>query len=327
MIKRLKIPYTINQKIKNVYKSEEAVRYLSLIGVVFFIFVYMTFYNHNFIGVRNLRNLLLNISMLGSIAIGSAIVLIGGEIDLSIGATVSFCGLVLVTFIDKYGALAAILSCLTCGIVIGSVNGLLTVKAKIPSFIATLAMMLIIKTITLISFGTITKYDTNATFQAVRSGTLMGIPYLFLLLLIILVGAWYLLKHLILGRHIYAVGGSEDASRLCGIRVERVKFITFVIMGGLASFTSFLIMANTKAFDSFVGTGLELEAIAAAVVGGATLNGGKGTVFGAILGVVLLETMYTAFNFLGMRSDIQQITKAFILIFALLLSSRKLSKA
>ena len=329
-MKRLKKSYTISQKLKNIYESEEAVRYLSLGIILILIFAFMAFYNINFISGRNINNLLRRISILGIPTIGMTIIMIGGEIDLSIGSVVSFCGLVLIIFMDRYGALAAILSCLACGIIFASLNAALTVKAKIPSFIVTLAMMLIIKGLTLITFGTTVRYDSSATLQHIKNGTLIGIPNIVVLLIITLAGVWYLLKHLILGRHIYAVGGNENACKLCGIKIGCVKYITFLIMGILASFTSLLVMANTNTMSVHVGEGLELEVIAAVLIGGASLSGGRGTVFGSILGVALLEVMGSALNFLGMPSDVQQIASGVILLLALLLSTRSssnLSKA
>jgi len=285
------------------------------IGLVILI-IFMAFASPYFISWRNFLNLSRNIAISGIFAIGMTLVILTREIDLSIGSTISLSALILVGVTRDYGVLPGIVACLLVGLVIGAINGLLVVKGKIPSFAATLATMLLVSGTALLYCGGSPIVGLPDGIRKLGTSLVKGIPFPVFIFVVILVVSSLLFK-LKIGSYIYAVGGNTRAARLSGIDIGRVKFFVFITMGILASFGSMVLTARTNTATVYMGSGQELEAIAATVAGGTMLSGGVGNVWGTLLGVTIFAIINNGLNLLGVPSDFQFVARGLIIIGAL----------
>jgi len=248
---------------------------------------------HNFIRMANLQTLMSLGSEFGIVVLGVGLLMIAGEFDLSIGSVLAFCSLIFTMLIAvPINPFVAGLITLACGSAIGSLNGIITVKAKVVSFIATLGTMLFWRGFTLIlSGGTMRSavLDDYPAFVNLFTGDLGGV--------IPAQGIWFVLFAVILGlvlhlrpfgNWIYATGDNVLAARAMAINTDRVKIACFVIVGLLCAFSAVIQTTRLSAFSSRVGTGWELRAVAAAVVGGTSLRGGRGSMVGIFLGALII---------------------------------------
>lgn len=296
-----------------------------LIGLVILI-IFLSSYSPHFLSWRNFMHLSRNMAILGIFAIGMTLVILTGEIDLSISSSISFSSLLLVGVTQDYGIFLGIIACLLLGIIIGVINGLLVTKGKIPSFAATLATMLILKGTSMLYCHGSPIVGLPDGFRKLGTGLISGIPIPFFIFITILILSSLLFK-LKIGSYIYAVGGNIDAARLSGINVGRVKVFVFIVMGLLASFGSMILTTRTNTATTYLGSGRELEAIATTVIGGTLLGGGIGNVWGTLLGVAILTIINSGLNLLGVPSDFQYVARGLIIIGALLTQiSKKIPK-
>ena len=254
---------------------------------------------HNFIRARNLDTLVSLGAEFGIVVLGVGVLMIAGEFDLSVGSVLAFCSLIFVLLIElPVNPFVATLVTLACGVLVGTLNGLVVVKAKVVSFIATLGAMLFWRGLTLmLSGGTMRSavLDDYPVFVNLFTGKLGGV--------IPAQGIWFVLFAVILGlilhnrrfgNWIYATGDNVLAARAMAINTDTVKIVCFIIVAFLVAFAAVIQTTRLSAFSSRVGTGWELRAVAAAVVGGVSLRGGRGTMAGIFLGaliIIVIENM------------------------------------
>lgn len=246
-----------------------------------------------YVSSLNIQSVLRAIPQLGIISIGVGILMIAGEFDLSVGATFTLSALVMANSYDGGCPLplAVALGLLT-GVTIGAVNGLITLRAKIPSFITTLGMMMLLRGLILFSSGTQTRaFHPGAFFEAFMTGSVGLIQIAFLWLLAVTGAAYLLMDRHRIGNHIYAVGGNREAATAIGVSVFRVKLLAFGIAGFTAALSGIISTVRVSSVSPIQGQGLELQAIAACVIGGVSLAGGKGSMIGVFLGASLLYTI------------------------------------
>jgi ribose transport system permease protein len=286
----------LNARIRSLVAARETGVLLALLAIC----VILTFATDNFLTVRNLLNIGRQISLLGIMAIGMTFVLVSREVDLSVGSTYAICGLASGMLIVRGSALIPALGAgLVLGMGIGSINGVLSTYGKLPSFIATLGMLSVVRgAALLITDGQPVTVDTTTgaraevvnQFYELGQGLLFGlIPMLLVCFLIVAAIAWFVLAKTTFGFRVYAVGGSEKAARLSGIQVFHTKILTFALMGLLSGFAGILSLAFLPSGQAGrTGVGLELDVIAAAIVGGASLSGGEGTIVGTIFGALII---------------------------------------
>ncbi len=271
----------------------------------------LTFASPNFLTLRNLLNVGRQVSLLGIMAVGMTFVLISKEIDLSIGSIYAMVGLgsgILLTM--QFGIFQAIILGLILGAVLGFVNGWLSTYGQLPSFITTLGMLSAVRGLALLvtngqpvtineAFG-ISK-PVIEQFYFLGQGQLFGIiPMQLVFFIIVLVIGYILLSRTVLGFQIYAVGGNEKAARVSGIRTKNVKIMAFVMMGILAGLSGILSLAFLPSGQAGrTGLGIELDVIAAAVIGGASLAGGEGTMLGTVIGVLIMGVLRNGLVLLG----------------------------
>jgi len=269
----------------------------------------------------NLFNLVRQVTPVGIISMGMLLVILTGGIDLSVGSIVAMVGVLSALFTQTMPLPVAILASLACGLVIGSISGYLVSMHRIAPFIATLALMSIVRGLGFIfSKGAPVLVNENATaLTDFGSGNALGIPNPALVLFLVFAVTAVMLRYNVFGRIVIAIGSNEEAVRLSGIKVSLYKFSVYAISGGLAALAGLITTARTAVGSPVMGTGMELDVIAAVVIGGASLNGGKGTALNTLLGVLILGMIGNIMNLLIIPAYSQQVIKGLIIIFAMLL--------
>ena len=243
--------------------------------------------------VTNIQTLLKSIPPLAILAVGVGILMIAGEFDLSVGSNFAFSAYVMAfAYGCMWPAWAAVLLALGFGAFIGFVNGLITLKAKIPSFIATLgALMFWRGMLQIMSGNESASMNPGGAFEAIFAGSMGALQSQFLWAVLIAILGYLVLERHKLGNHIFGVGGNQESARAIGVYPNTVKMICFIIVGLLASFAGVIATARVYSVSPDQGKGLELQAIAACVIGGVSLTGGQGSILGLFLGAALLYTI------------------------------------
>lgn len=262
--------------------------------------------NQRFLSAQNIKDLLLSSTILAILAVGQAIVIITRNVDLSVGSILGLSAFATgVLFVDNPGVPIplAILTGAALGAACGAVNGALIAAARVPALVVTLGTLYVFRGLdhTWATGRQINAADMPRDFLRMGNATLLGVPVLALFAVAVLVVAGYLLKNYRSGRELYAIGSDPDAARLSGIAVGRRVFIAFVASGALAGLAGVLYAARFGTIDANAGLGLELNVVAAVVVGGVAIFGGSGSVYGAALGAVLLTTIGSALPVLGVN--------------------------
>lgn len=269
----------------------------------------------------NLFNLVRQVTPVGIISMGMLLVILTGGIDLSIGSIVAMVGVMCALFTQSLGLPLAILASLGCGLLVGSFSGYLVSVHKMAPFIATLALMSIVRGLGFIfSKGAPVLVSENASsLTDFGSGSFLGFPNPAFVLLIVFGITAVLLKYNVFGRIVIAIGSNEEAVRLSGIKVSVYKFSVYAISGGLAALAAIITTARTSVGSPVMGVGMELDVIATVVIGGASLSGGKGSAINTLLGVLILGMIGNIMNLMNIPAYSQQVIKGLIIIFAVLL--------
>ncbi|HET9493206.1 MAG TPA: ABC transporter permease [Chloroflexia bacterium] len=295
-------------------------REFALLGVLVIFGIIMTAASPVFLTRGNIEALLLGLSVEGTIAVGMVMVMIIGGFDLSVGSTLAFTGVV--TGLALTAGIPTPISVaigLLAALGVGLSNGLLVAKLKINAFIATLGMMLTVRGLLLVLAEGKTVLNLPRDFTVIGQGTLVGIQYpIYIMLLVVIVGD-LLMRNSKFFRQNYYVGGNERAARLSGMNVDRVKIVNFCIVALLAGLAGLMITARFGAASVTVGNGIELRVITAAIIGGASLNGGEGSVLGAFLGALFMGVLANALNLLGVDVYWQNLVTGLILIIAVVI--------
>ncbi|MFY1632164.1 ABC transporter permease [Solwaraspora sp. WMMB335] len=260
--------------------------------------------NHRFLSAQNIKDLLLSSTVLAILAVGQAIVIITRNVDLSVGSVLGLSAFATgVLFVDNPAVPIplAMLAGVALGALCGVVNGGLIAAARVPALVVTLGTLYVFRGLdyTWASGRQINAADMPRAFLRMGNATVAGVPVLALFAVAVLLGAGYLLRNYRSGRELYAIGSDPDAARLSGIAVGRRVFAAFVISGALAGLAGVLYAARFGTLDANAGLGIELNVVAAVVVGGVAIFGGSGSVYGAALGAVLLTTIGSALPVLG----------------------------
>ncbi|WP_405567230.1 ABC transporter permease [Polaribacter sp. Asnod6-C07] len=270
----------------------------------------------------NLSNLLKQVSGIGIISIGMLIVILTGGIDLSVGSMVALLAVTFAILVNIFALPLAILMTIIIGFGLGSISGYLVAYQKMAPFVATLALMTIARGLSFIySKGSPVTFTTvGGKFMSdFANNSTLGIPNIAIVFFIIVICAMVMLRYNVFGRLVIAIGSNEEASRLSGIKVNKYKFLVYAISGALAATAAIIVASRTNLGSPNMGMAWELDAIAAVVIGGASLNGGKGTAINTLMGVLILGLIGNILNLLNVPSYPQQVVKGAIIIFAVLL--------
>nr|WP_230501137.1 ribose ABC transporter permease [Sutcliffiella rhizosphaerae] len=282
-----------------------------------------SFISDAFFTVNNLFNVLRQVSIVAIIAVGMTIVILTAGIDLSVGSVLALTGAI------AAGAITAglpfpiaIIICLLAGLLIGSINGLIVSKGKVPAFIATLAVMVIARGLTLVYTQGNPIVISDMGYRFLGSGRILGIPFPVILMLAIFAIMFWVLKHTTFGRNIYAVGGNEEAARLAGINVDRVKIGVYALTGFFASISALIYTSRLMSAQPNAGSMMELDAIAAVIIGGTRLTGGKGGVTGTLIGALIMGVLDNILNLANVSPFYQDIAKGLVILAAVLIDSK-----
>ncbi len=278
-------------------------------GALLVVFIFLSFVSPVFFTVTNLTNVIEQTTVTAIIAIGMTFVIITAGIDLSVGSTAAISGVIGVSLIVNQGVswpLAVIIGTLVGGAV-GVANGLLITVANLNPFIATLGMMSAVRGLVYISTNGQVVFGVPEAFGVLGSGKVAGIPVPLILLVVVAVLAYLLLSRTRLGRYTYAIGSNKEAARLSGIPVRNYLIAVYVILGLLAGFGGMIASSRVFSGQPNFGIGLELDVIAAAVIGGASLFGGQGTILGTLIGAFLIALIRNGSVLLDINTFYQQV--------------------
>lgn len=287
-----------------------------------------TIFNPNFLTYSNLSTLLLQSTIKGIIAMGMALIIISGQIDLSVGSLCALTAGLGVVVLNSTGSAALMLAfCLVFGTFLGTVNGLFITKGKIAPFIVTLATMSAYRSI-IVQLGQGGPFNVETSligsFRMIAAGDTFGIPNLAIVFIGVAVAMAILMNKTKLGRYIYAVGSNEKAAKLNGVNVGRVKTLCYSITGLLTGLSAFLLSSRlTSITAANAGTAFEMDAIAAVAIGGTSMSGGRGRIVGTFLGAIMLQMIEGILIAAKIPPFLNGLVKGVIIIVAVLLQSKK----
>lgn len=291
---------------------------LMLIALV----VFFSLASPNFMTVGTMVTILKQIMIIGIVSIGGAFVILTGGIDLSVGS-VAAVSAVTAAILMQSGVPVIVACLLTVAIsaAYGVINGLLITKVMVPPLIATLATMTSLRGLAYIITGGLPVFGFSDTFGQFAAGTLLGLPYPVILLLVLWLFAIWFLARTTMGRYIYGVGSNEEASRLSGINVPGVKIFTYMVSGLLAGIAGLVLLSRTNSGQPSAAQGYELEAITSVVLGGIALTGGQGKVSLVLVGAVIMGVLKTGMVMLNVNDYVQMLVQGMVLVLAVALSA------
>ncbi|AID28068.1 sugar ABC transporter permease [Mesorhizobium sp. SEMIA 3007] len=304
--------------------------FIALIAVL----VFFSIAAPNFLSAANLILMAKHVALNAFLAMGMTFVIITGGIDLSVGSIVGLCGMVAgylvlngidlqIGYTIYFNVVEIALITLAVGIAIGAVNGLLITRLNVAPFIATLGVLYVARGLALLSSdgrtfpNLVGKPELGTTgFGFLGAGRLIGLPVSIWILIVVALGAAYLARYTPLGRHIFAVGGNERAARISGVRVNMVKMFVYMFSGFCAAIVGLIISSELMASHPATGESFELNAIAAAVLGGTSMSGGRGTIGGTIVGAFVIGILSDGLVMMGVSSFWQMVIKGLVIIVA-----------
>lgn len=295
-----------------------------LLLVILFVGIALSLLTDTFLSVANFTNVARQISINGILAVGVTFVILTAGVDLSLGSVVALSGVACATFAHPgdYSVFVPIAVGLLTGAACGLVNGVLVTRGGVAPFIVTLGMMTIARGLALIVSGGRPVADMSNELTAL-AGDFLGVPIFVLCFAGVAFAAWFFLRNFRLGRHIYAVGGNENAARAAGVPVEKVKLFAYGLCGLLTGLAGVVLAARITTGQPNAGQAYELDAIAAVVIGGTSLAGGVGTITGTLLGVLLIGVINNGLDLMGVSSYYQAVIKGVIIVGAVWLDRRQ----
>lgn len=275
----------------------------------------------NFLKAQNIINVFTQMSISSILAIGATFVVLTGGIDLSLGSMVAITGVVAATFAHpgEYVVIVPVLAGVLVGVAFGLFIGIVIAKGNVAPFIVTLGVTTIARGGALIIADGRPVSNLSSEFNYMGNGEILGVPFSIFILILIFMCALFLLNKTKFGRYVYAIGGNEEAARSSGVKVHKIKIFVYVLCSGLAGLAGVMQAARIEVGQPGIGVGYELDAIAAVVIGGTSLEGGVGTVTGTIIGALIIGVINNGLDLLNVSSYYQQIIKGLIIIGAVLL--------
>lgn len=294
---------------------------------VFLIFIVMcilaSFLSDAFFTVPNLFNVARQVSITAIIAAGMTLVILIAGIDLSVGSILAFSGATVAGMLTAQIALPlAIVLALLVGVLIGLTNGLIVTKFGVPAFIVTLALMTIGRGMTLVYTKGYPLVVSNSSFRTIGGGKILGLPLPIIIMLVVYAVMYWVLHYTSFGRYVYAIGGNEEASRLSGIRVDQVKIVVYGISGLLSSLSALIYTSRLMSAQPTAGLGVELDAIAAVIIGGTSLAGGKGGIIGTLIGALIMGVLDNVLNLTNVSPFYQSIAKGLVILIAVIIDGK-----
>jgi ribose transport system permease protein len=298
-------------------------RNLSLVGVLVLLFVVGTVSSANFLTRSNMINILTLAAVIGVVTVGATFVIIGGGIDLSVGAIVAVSTVWATTLqTQSYGVFVMMLTAVLVGTVAGLLNGVLIAYGRLVPFILTLATMAGGYGLAEQLSDRKSQFITVTSFTDIAQQRPLGIPLLVYIFAVVVAVGWFVLNRTVFGRRTFAVGGNPEAARLAGLDVRRHTLALYAVSGLCCGIAAVMLAAQTNTGASTLGQGYELDSIAAVVIGGTLLAGGRGSLIGSVLGVLVFTTITNLFILNSLSTPLQHIAKGAIIVAAVLLQRR-----
>jgi ribose/xylose/arabinose/galactoside ABC-type transport system permease subunit len=304
---------------------------LGLFAVAIILFLIFSFGSPYFFKVRNLSNVLGQISITMIAAVGMSLLMITGEVDLSIGSLQALVALPLLVIMNRTGNFwLGVIPALVTGLAVGVINGLLVTRLKINSLIVTLGMYYLLRGLVYFLTGKVPISDSSndPSFFAIGNDKLFGlIPLMAILMIAILAVFIYILRNTTYGRRLYAVGGNAEVSRAVGINPDRLKFSAFVLCSLLSSVSAILLASRLNSANHMAGQGFEFQVVAAAVMGGVSLSGGTGNLVGAFFGVLIFGLIQNGMGLMSIDTQYQLVITGAIIIAAVAIDELRHKRA
>ncbi len=306
------------------------VKFQSLIALLLMI-IAMSFLSDRFLTDDNAWNVLRQIAVNVCLSVGMTLVILTGGIDLSVGSVLALSGAVTAGLLKKgidipdlnlfigFTVLGALLAGILVGSVVGFINGLAITKFKVPPFVATLAMLTIARGLTMLWTGGFPITGLGDTFAFIGTGWLLGIPMPIWISAFVVVIAVVVTRKMRFGRYVYAVGGNEQAARFSGLNVNKIKIMVYTISGALAAVGALIATSRLDSAQPNAGAGYELNSIAAVVIGGTSLSGGRGSVLGTVQGALIIGVLNNGLILLNVSPFWQQVIKGFVILLAVVI--------
>ncbi|MEG0516212.1 MAG: ABC transporter permease, partial [Cetobacterium sp.] len=299
---------------KNSFDLKKTFEKLAALSSLIIMMIFFSIFSEYFFTTTNLLTIALQTSVIGIIAIGQTMVIITGGIDLSVGSIVAFSGVTSGLLVERgVPLMLALILGILIGAAVGVLNGGLISKANLPPFIATLGMMMVLRGLTLALTNGMPISSFDDSFVYLSGGTVFGIPNPVIYFISLGLIFNFILKRTVLGKDIYAIGSNEDAARLSGVNVIKTKLMVYGFCGFLSGISGIILASRLISAQPTEGAGYELDAVAAVVIGGASLSGGKGNIIGTIIGAFIMSTLRNGLNMMNVSGFWQQFVVGIVL--------------
>jgi ribose transport system permease protein len=294
---------------------------IALVGLV----VVFSIISTDFRSVNNILALLKQASVNGLIAFGMTGVILTGGIDLSVGSTLALTSMLCAAMIHGgVPPVVAMLAVLVLGVLFGALSGTLITKGRLQPFIATLITMTVFRGLTMIFSGgmPISNLGNNPFLVGIGKGTLLLVPVPVWIMLVMFALFFFVLNKTTFGRRVYATGSNEKAAKLAGVNVNKTKILVYIVSGVTATLAGLILLSRLGSAQPTIGTGYEMDAIAAVVLGGTSMSGGRGKIYGTLVGVIIIAVLNNGLNIMNVSSYYQDVVKGLVILLAVL-SDRK----
>jgi ribose/xylose/arabinose/galactoside ABC-type transport system permease subunit len=273
-----------------------------------------------FLSIDNAANIALSIAVTGILAVGMTAVILTGGIDLSVGSVVALAGVTAAIAASSWGAptVIALMLAIGAGLITGAVNGTLIAYLRVPPFVATLAMLTIARGLAFIVTNGRSIGDLPPSFGALGRGTVVGIPAPVVVMVVVMLAGNFVLRRTVFGRHIYAIGGNSEAAWLAGVDTRRVRWFVYLLNGALVGLGGLTLASRMAAGVPNSGIQYELDVIAAVVIGGTSLTGGRGTIVGTLWGTVFIGVLTNGLNLANVDPYVQKIALGVVIVLAVI---------
>ena len=298
--------------------NKDTIQTVSCLIALFVLFVLFSVASPYFLSVDNLVTTMMQTITTALLGFGMTYVIISGGIDLSVAPTLAMSSVIVATLLARgYPIIVCCLASIGFGMILGLLNGLFVTKLTLPPFVATIGTQMAIRGLALVFTDSRAVYISNRPeFRVLAQGRFLGIQYPVYILLIIACIATFILRKTVIGRYVYAIGSNEEAARLSGISVHKVRIFAFVFSATMASIAGIITTARVNSGQPSIAVGYEAYAVAASVIGGVSMSGGHGRIFGTLLGAVIIGVLTNGLNLIGVSTQWQQVATGVVLIIA-----------
>lgn len=295
-------------------------------GTLVVLLIFFSIASPNFFTFSNIATVLLSTAVIGILALGTTFVIITGGIDLSLGTGMALCAVMTGVFVTNMGlpVWVGILGGIATGVLMGLINGLNVTFLRLPPFIATLAMMMIAGGLALVISGVAPIYFSTSApdFKKIALGVLIpGIPNAVLITAVLAIIAAIVLSKTLLGRYTFAIGSNEEATRLSGVNTRRWTILIYMFAGAFTGIAGIIIASRLDSAQPQIGTGYELQAIAAVIIGGTSLLGGRGSILGTVIGALIMSVLVNGLRILSIQTEWQNVVVGVVVLLAVFLDS------